>query len=205
MLTRDLGKKYYTDSVFKPYPCCRGTHASIECALKLIQKYEIRPRDIEKAIIYLSEADAEAFIGQPFTIGDFPQANAAFNCRYTTAIALLKGCVRPEHFSEESISDPETVALANRIQVSKLPGAQELSAKLILKMKDRREFSEYTDTPRGDAQRNPMTRGEIIDKFFTNVTYSKSIGEDKARRLLNLLIELEKVDDVGNIIGLLVP
>ena len=205
ILTRDLGKKYYTDSVFKPYPCCRGTHASIECALKLIQKYEIRALDIEKAVIYLSEADAEAFIGQPFRIGNFPQASATFNCRYTTAIALFNGCVRPGHFSEESISDPETIALANRIQVLKLPGAQELSAKLVLKMKDGRELSESTDTPRGDVLKNPMTREEIIDKFFTNITYSKSIGEDKARRLLDLLIELEKVDDVGNIIGLLVP
>jgi 2-methylcitrate dehydratase PrpD len=204
-LTRDLGKKYYTDSVFKPYPCCRGTHASIECALRLVQKYEIRARDIEKAVIYLSEADAEAFIGQPFTIGGFPQASAAFNCRYTTAIALLKGCVRPGHFSEESTSDPEIIALANRIQVSKLPEAQELSAKLVLKMKDGRELSEFTDAPRGDALRNPMTREDIIDKFFINITHSKSVTEDKARRLLDLLIELEKVDDVGNIIGLLVP
>jgi 2-methylcitrate dehydratase PrpD len=204
-LTSDLGKKYYTDSVFKPYPCCRGTHASIECALKLMQKYKIRSRDIRKAIVYLSEADAEAFIGQPFRIGDFPQASAAFNCRYTTAIALLNGCVRPEHFSGESISDPETVALANRIQILKQPGARELSAKLVLKMKDGRELSAFTDAPRGDALRNPMTREEIIDKFFVNVTYSKSIGEDKARRLLELLIELENVDDVDNISGLLVP
>ena len=205
ILTRDLGKRYYADSVLKPYPCCRGTHAAIECALRLVQKYKIKARDIEETVIYLSEADAEAFIGQPFTIGGFPQASAAFNCRYTTAVALLKGCVRPGHFSEDSINDPETIALTSRIQVSKLPGAPELSAKLVLKMKDGRELSESTDAPRGDALRNPMTREELIEKFFININHSKSITEDKARRLLDLLVDLEKVDDIGNIVGLLVP
>jgi 2-methylcitrate dehydratase PrpD len=149
ILTRDLGKVYYTESVFKPYPCCRGTHASIDCALKLVHKYDIKAQDIEEAIICLPKAEAEAFMGQPFTIGSFPHANAAFSCRYTTATALLRRCVRPEHFSEESIRDPETLALVNRIHVAELPEAKELSARLVLKMKDGQELSEFTDAPWG--------------------------------------------------------
>lgn len=205
ILTRDLGKTYHTESVFKPYPCCRGTHASIDCALRLVHKYRIKAQDIEKVIISLPEAEAEAFIGQPFAIGDFPQANAAFNCRYTTATALLKRCVKLEHFSEESIRDPETLALIKRIQITKLPGAQELSARLVLKMKDGRELSEFTNAPWGDALRNPMTRGDIIDKYYVNIAHSKTIAEDKAHHLLDMLINLEKVDNIGSIIGLLAP
>jgi 2-methylcitrate dehydratase PrpD len=205
ILTRDLGKTYFTESVFKPYPCCRGTHASIDCALGLLKKYQISVRDIEKATIYLPKAEAEAFMGQPFNIGDFPQANAAFSCRYTTATALLRGCVRPEHFSDESIRDPEVLALASKIDVTELPGARELTAKLMVKMKDGREFSEFTDSPWGDALKNPMTRDDIINKYYSNIAYSKTIAEDKARQVLDLLLNLEKVGNVSDIVKLLVP
>jgi 2-methylcitrate dehydratase PrpD len=205
ILTRDLGKMYFTESVFKPYPCCRGTHASIDCALSLVRKYNIGAKDIEAAVIYLTKAEAEAFMGQPFTIGDFPQGNAAFSCRYTTATALLRGCVRPEHFSDESIRNPETLALADRIQVQELPGARELSARLVLKMKDGRELSEFTDAPWGDALRNPMTREDIMEKYYVNIAYSKTIPEDKSRQVLDLLLNLEKVKNIRDIIELLTP
>jgi hypothetical protein len=71
-------------------------------------------------------------------------------------------------------------------------------------MKDGRELSEFTDAPWGDALKNPMTREDIIDKYFANIAYSKTITEDKARELLDLLINLENVDNVRNIMGLLV-
>jgi 2-methylcitrate dehydratase PrpD len=205
ILTKDLGKIYYTESVFKPYPCCRGTHASIDCALALIRNYDVKVQDIEEAVIYLPETEARAFMGQSFSIGDFPHADAAFSCRYTTATALLKGCVKPEHFSEESIREPETLALAHMIQVAEMPGARELSARLVLKMKDGRELAEFTDAPWGDAKNNPMTREDIINKYYVNIAYSKTITMDKARRLLDLLVNLEKAENVSNIIGLLSP
>jgi 2-methylcitrate dehydratase PrpD len=205
ILTRDLGKTYYTESIFKPYPCCRGTHASIDCALALIRKHDIRVEDIEEAVIYLPAPEMQAFMGQPFKIGEVPHANAAFSCRYTTACALLRGSVTPEHFSEESIRDPRIAALDKKIKVAELPGAKDFSARLVLKMKDGRELAEFTDAPWGDALKNPMTREDIIEKFYGNIAHSKTITEDKARQLLDLLENLEEVDDVRRVAGLLVP
>ena len=49
ILTKDLGKKYYSDVTFKPYPCCRTTHPAIDCALAIIQKNPIDPQDIKRS------------------------------------------------------------------------------------------------------------------------------------------------------------
>ncbi len=72
-------------------------------------------------------------------------------------------------------------------------------------MKDGRELSEFTDAPKGDTFRNPMSRDEIIAKYFANVEFSKTITTDKARQLLDLLENLEEVDNVRRVAELLVP
>ena len=204
-LTRDLGKVYYAESVFKPYPCCRATHASIDCALALVRKHGIKTSEIEDAVIYLPKAEAKAFPGQPFTIGEVAHANAIFSCRYTAATALMRGRVRPEHFSEAAIHDPEVLDLAGRIRVVENPGAPPLSARLTLKMKDGRELCEFTDAPWGDGLRNPMTREDIIDKYYLNIAHSKTITKEKASRLLDSLLNLENIDSVNDIMKLMVP
>jgi 2-methylcitrate dehydratase PrpD len=205
ILTRDLGKKYYTESVFKPYPCCRATHPAIECALALVRKHDIRAEDIEEAVLYIPRGDLDAFMGKPFRIGDFPHANAAFNCQYTAANALLRGSVKPEHFSEESIHDPQINALIKKIKVAELPGAPMFNAKLEVKMKDGREFSEFNDAPRGDPVRNPMSKEEITAKYMANVDFSQTVTRDNAQKVLALLENLEELDSVNKIVELLVP
>ena len=48
ILTKDLGKAYYADSTFKPYPCCRQMHIFIDCALEIIRDNEnLAPMDID--------------------------------------------------------------------------------------------------------------------------------------------------------------
>jgi len=40
----------------KPYPCCRGVHPSIDAALTLVRKYDVRPDDVKGIVIYCGEA-----------------------------------------------------------------------------------------------------------------------------------------------------
>jgi 2-methylcitrate dehydratase PrpD len=201
-LTKDLGKKYYSDSVLKPYPSCRGTHPAVDCALALISKHDIKAKDIEEVVLYEPRRGLEGFFAQPFRIGEFPHGNAAFNYRYNVANALLRRSVKPEHFSEAAIHDPEINALIDRIGLAEIPGENMLSAELKVKMKDGREFSEFTDTPKGNPQ-NPMTKDEIKDKFRANMEYSGAVSRDNAEKVLKLLENLDELDSVGSVVKLL--
>lgn len=200
ILTQDLGKKYYADSNIKPYPCCRGTHAAVDCALTMVSKCEMKAEDIEEVIIYVPQTALHSFLGQPFRIGDFLHANGIFSLSYTVANALLRKAVRPDHFSEQSIRDPRIGAIISKTRLAELSGAEGLSAKVEVKKKDGRVFSEFTNTPKGDPISNPMSRDEIIAKFWTNVDFSQMVSKDNAEKLLKLLERLEEVDSVNEIV-----
>ncbi|HEY77906.1 MAG TPA: MmgE/PrpD family protein [Dehalococcoidia bacterium] len=204
ILTKDLGKKYYTESLFKPYPSCRGTHPPIDCAVAIARQHNIKADDIEEVTLYLCQKGLDIFMSQPFRIGEFPHGNAAFNCQYTVACGLLRGDVKPEHFSEAAIRDPQLNDLITKIRLAELPGAPFLSAKLEVRMKDGQIFSEFTDTPKGDQQNNPLSTDEIKDKYRANVDFSQTVSRDNAEKALELLANLETLDSVNKIVKLLV-
>ncbi|MGD0917166.1 MAG: MmgE/PrpD family protein [Thermodesulfobacteriota bacterium] len=204
ILTKDLGKKYYSDVTFKPYPCCRTTHPAINCALALIHKNPVDPQNIKEVILRAPRGALDSFCGQPFKIGRFSHGNANFSYYYTVANALLRKSVKPEHFSDESIADPQIKALIGKMTLEELSGASFQSAGLKIIMKDGKEFSEFTDTPKGHSTKNPMSKDEIIAKFWTNVEFSQTVTRKNADRLLTLLGNLEELDQVDRIVELLV-
>jgi 2-methylcitrate dehydratase PrpD len=204
ILTRDLGKKYYSDGTFKPYPCCRITHAAIDCALALVHKDKLKAQDIQEITLYIPAGALEHTCGQPFRIGNFPHVNAVFSYQYTIATALLRGCVRPEHFTEKSIRDPQIKAFINKIKLAEWPGVELHSAKIKATMKDGREVTESCEVARGDTLQNPISKEEITAKFWTNVEFSQAVTREKAKELLALLEKLEELDSVHRMVALLV-
>jgi 2-methylcitrate dehydratase PrpD len=204
ILTKDLGKKYYTEAHFKPHASCRYNHGPIECVLSLINKHDIKAEDIKEVVVYVSRRSLEATVARPFSIGEFPYANALFSYQYTVANAFLRKSVRPEHFSEESIRDPEVNAFIGRIRIAELPGAELLASKVEITMNGGRKLSESIDTPKGDQDRNPISKDEIISKFRANVDFSGAVTKKNAEELLKLLDKLEELQNLNEVIELLV-
>ena len=181
ILTRDLGKVFYADSTFKAYPCCRATHAAIDCTLKMVDTLDLKAEEVEEVCLHVPPASLGNFIGQPFRIREFPQGDAVFSYRYTVASAFIRRGVRPEHFHEEAVRDPHVNALIGKIRLKELPGAQGLSARVSIRMKDGREFSEFTAAPTGDPTANPLPEAKILEKFRKNVEFGGMITEEKEK------------------------
>ena len=203
ILTEDLGKKYYSDVTFKPYPCCRTTHPAIDCVLAIVHKNPVALQNIKEVILRVPRRALDGFCGQPFRIGRFPHGTANFSYYYTVANALLRKSVKSEHFSDESISDPQIKELINKITLEELQEASFQSAELKIIMKDGTSFPEFTNVPKGNSITNPMSKDEIIAKFRANVEFSQTVTRKNADRLLKLLENLEVLDQVDRIIGLL--
>jgi 2-methylcitrate dehydratase PrpD len=202
ILTRDLGEKYYSDSIFKPYPCCRLNHSAIDSALTLASNQDIRINNIKEVVIQVAPQTLKDILGQPFTIGDFPHANAIFSLQYTVASALLRKSVRPEHFTEEAIRDPRINALVNKFRMAELNEGGAESARIKIIMKDGREFSEFTYIARGDPQ-NPLSKDELITKFWINVEFSGMLPRENAEKALAVMENLEKLESVRKLVQLL--
>jgi 2-methylcitrate dehydratase PrpD len=205
ILTKDLGKKYYADATIKPWSCCRGNQGAIACALAIVRKHDIKAENIEEVIIYASQYMLDNFLAQSFKIGDFPHGSACFNFRYAVANALIRKGVRPEHYSEEAIRSPDINALIKKVRLALLECVETpLTSRVTVRMKDGQEFSEFTNSPKGDSVKNPITKEEIIEKFWANVDFSKTVAKNNAERLLCLLEKLEELGNVKDLVRLLI-
>jgi len=203
-LTKDLGKQFYGDQIFKPYPSCRFIHSSIDCALKLIQDHEINSADIIEVVLNVAPMHYKSTLDNPFELGVFPQCNANFSLRYNVANVLLRKCVKLEHFTDSFIKDPEVGQLAKEVTVvGNLPKDQIESSEITVKMKNGQEYKEFMDVAKGHPLKKPFTAKDIEEKFKANVAFSKTISEKNSEKVLDLLRHLEDVDDVSRLMKLL--
>jgi 2-methylcitrate dehydratase PrpD len=203
-LTKDLGKVYYADGTIKPYPCCRIPHAAIDCTLTLVRKYDIKADDIQSVNLDLAQGGIDHICGHPFKIGPFPHGNAAFSYQYVVGTAFLYGAVKPEHFTENAIRDHRINDFVGKIKLTAAPDVEFEKARVTLTLKDGRNLTESCNAVKGDPVLNPMSRDDIVAKFWTNVDFSKKISQKKATELLGKLEKLEELDSVRKLIPLLV-
>ena len=204
LLTKDLGKKFWGDRTFKPYPSCRGTHGAIDCALDAVNKHGIDPDNIEKATLYLSQSGLKGVLAKPWQIGEFPHGDAMFSFRYTVATALLRGSVKPEHFTEQAIRDPRTNELIEKIDFADLPAGR-TGFSITVYTKDGAKYSAESKIARGDIPGNPLSRDELLAKFWDNVEFASRHKRADVERLLELLEDLEELRSMDEVTRLLVP
>jgi 2-methylcitrate dehydratase PrpD len=206
VLTRYLGQKYYTEVTFKPYPCCRGTHAAVECSLEIVRKHHIKADDIDAIEVTVSTRFFPPILREPFAAGEVPHVSAIFSLQYTVASALLRGGARPDYFTEEAIRDPGVAEIIRKIKVTtqEFPGESFLAATVRVKMKNGREFAEHVNVPKGNELEHPMTRGEKREKFRDNIRFSGMVDMKNAEKALVMLEKLEDIGDITEIVRLLV-
>jgi 2-methylcitrate dehydratase PrpD len=206
ILTDKLGKEYYGGRcTYKPYPGCGFTHPVIDCALSLAGEHHINVEEIEEIIVSVAPMHIKGPLDKSFVLGDFPQGSASFSYRYAIANALLRKSARLEHYTEEYIREPEVGTLIKKVRVIPMePPGNIDSAEVKVKMKDGTEFATHVPKAKGNPTYRPLSKDEIVDKFWDNITFSKTISDADAKAALNKINRLEEVEDVTELVQLLV-
>ena len=204
-VTRDLGNRFFADSIHKPYSACRGTHSSIDSALKIARAHEYKPEDIERIEVHITPNQLAGFCGQPLDFGETPQVDATFSIRYTVARALLNKTVKPDYMVESAVHDPAVAALISKmVLVPSIPNEKGQATEIKVTMKNGEVFTAATDFALGHYSKTPMTDDQKIAKFRNNVAFSKTVSEKKAEKALDIILKLEELKDVRELIKLLV-
>lgn len=206
ILIKDLGKKYYTEATFKPYPCCRANHATIDCALSIVRQNEIDINYIDKIILEVSPRVRDMFVGQEFKVREVPQIDAAFSLRFCIANILLRKEIILEHFGDSLIREPEIANITNKITIKEFSDQEKnkLAARLKIIMQDGNEIISEVAFAKGAPAFSPLSTREIEEKFMKNVAYSKAIPEKNAEKILNLIENIEELDKISDLAKLLV-
>ena len=163
----DLGKNWRMISPgmsFKPYPCCRSTHSSIDASLYLRNVEGVDPSQVVKIICKTSPHHTE--------LARFHRPKSAyegkFSIPYCIATALLRGKIVLEDFTEKKVADPETQALLSKVEIQYPQEYKDnpmvLKGEVAVTLANRAEYSHKIDVPKGDDP-NPMTHEELSVKF----------------------------------------
>lgn len=206
-LTADLGERFEVANLsFKPWPCARPTHTYIDLALTLAKEHNIKAPDVEQITGYVGHEPHLEF--HPLDEKQNPRTvtDAQFSIPYCVAVALVKGRVVLDDFTDSALKDPQVVSLAHRI-VPKLDHSlfqSKASPPAVLEIKTKNgTFSKRTDFAYGHPK-NPMNLEALIAKFRDCAAHAKNrLSQDKVDAIIDQVANLEKVPNVTNVVELL--
>jgi 2-methylcitrate dehydratase PrpD len=208
-LLADLGTRFEGVNVsIKPYPCCRGVHPSIDAALALVRRHDIKPADVKSIVIYCGEA-TYGLLGVPLEVKARPRnfVDAQFSLAWGVATVIARRRAVVDDFTPEAITSPDILAIAAKIGVQNDPaldrGDQGMEpARVQITMNDGAVFSDQVNLPTGTPGR-PLAFADIERKFNDCLAHAgQPISAAKAEQLVETVARLERVEDVRSLIGL---
>jgi len=203
ILTKDLGRAYYGEEYFKPYPSCAATQAPVECMLDLCADRLFAPGDVAMITVRLPEFVLGTALALPFASARDDHTRANFSLRYQIANAVLRGRPRQEHYSAEAIGASEIAALIDKLELAALvPGERGIEAEMLLTDGERLTAS-HTGVTWRHPSRSPSGEADVLAKFYEQVEFSGAITSDRARALAKRILAIDEEPDIGAIATLM--
>jgi len=210
-LIADLGKHF--DGVnlgFYAFPCCGQTHAYITTTLQMVDEHKIQPQEVEAITVFVGPKAQR--LCEPLHNRRNPQnmTDAQLSIPFVVATAIAKGKPRIKHFTSEGIKDPEILRLSNKVTWQSDPecdrqyGTGSQRARVEIKLRGGKEVSCEQKGFRYGNPRNPISKGELVEKFRDCTSYSaRLLPKDSVEKVIEMVANLEEVDDVSQIIRLI--
>jgi 2-methylcitrate dehydratase PrpD len=194
-----LGEKFLSGEVnIKPYACCASAHSAIDAVRDLVQAHKIVPPDIERIFVKTARGVKVqcGFSYEPLSI-----LQAQMSLQYTIAVFLLEGKALVEQFTEEKISDPKILELANRVEVVLDDEVEKVypdrfANKVEILLRSGERFETRVDFAKGSSER-PMSFEEVAGKF------ESLAGRVITKKRIDTIVEtIEKIEKLVDIRGL---
>lgn len=198
VLTDGLGETFHTArNSLKYYASCGHTHSAIEAVLEAGSGIKVDSAAVRSITVYIYQEaldlleDVEAHT--PYL--------AKFNLPFCVATALNFGHVDLDDFTTERLTNSEILRLMGTISVKGDPELtplypQKWPSRVEIELTDGKRYSGYCEYPKGDPE-NPISEKELIEKF--NKLCGDIIPKNEKDRIIDLVLNLEKLDDVANI------
>lgn len=199
-LTEGLDSRHLRidENSFKPYACCKHSHAAIYAAQVLKKEHELRADNISEVRIYVNDI-TDYLINNPQPQNPY---GCKFSIQYCVAAMLTFGAVGIEQFAQDVINNTEVRDLMSRTKVIRdvaiekihQEDASKLASRLEVVCKDGTVHSMKVDYPKGDPD-NPVTWEEAKAKFMHLAV--PVYGQQQAGNLCSLIENLEECEDLA--------
>jgi 2-methylcitrate dehydratase PrpD len=211
VVREDLGRRFELLNLsYKPYPCCRDTHAAVDAVLQARAKAQ-RPADDIESIRVGVTAPGYQMVCVPEHVRLAPRTivEAQFSIPYTVAAAWIDGRLGMSHFSDEGLQRADVLALASRVQpyvdaeINRDWSRFVTPAKATVEFRDGQSIETRVDYPKGHPK-NVMSETEFAAKTMDCATFAaRPLPADTAARLTSAVGKLESLADISDLLRVL--
>jgi len=187
----------------KPHPSGSLTHPGMTKMLELIKQHSIRADQVERVKVGTNHNMPNALIHHR------PQneLQAKFSMEFCMAILLLDGRANLPEFTDGVVLRPDVKAMIEKVDFGVHPEAEaagydKMTTIIDIFMKDGKVITGSADFGKGSPA-NPMTYEEVAEKFHGCCAFAKW-PLDKAKRIVEVVRDLEKLGNVRELTALLV-
>lgn len=200
-LTEGLGSAFRGDELsFKPYPCGRPLHATLDAAIAIRDALGIvRAEDVAEVGITLDRAiQIDQFEAGPHRARPTQIVEAQFGLPFLVALALLHGKVGIADVAR--LDDPEALGLAARIRGEAAPEPRPRDwARVAIRHANGRTLTRETTVPLG-APARPLSAAQSASKFRDCA--ASAVGPLAAEAIEALLANLARLEQLPGIAAL---
>ena len=203
-ITEGLGQGFAISAgvAIKPYPCCRLTHRCLDAALYLAKTHHLSPEEVAGVECHTSDMLPQILIHHRPRAG----AEGKFSMEYCVATAILDGEVCLGHFTEKKVQHPRSQRFLEKVGYRHPEGQRGMAGlsqaeAVTIRLRNGRELRHQVLYAKGEPQ-NPLTHEELIAKFRGCASYS--LSPEASQRCLELVLGLEKLQDIATLAEILV-
>jgi 2-methylcitrate dehydratase PrpD len=208
-----LGTRFELKNLsYKPYPCCRDTHAAVDAVLQ-IRATTGRPADEIESIRVGLTAPGYQIVCMPEAVRAAPRTivEAQFSIPYTVAASWIDGRIGIGHFTDEALRRTDVLGLASRVvpfvdeDIDRKWRRSVTPARVTVRFRDGQTVEARVDDAKGHP-RNPMTERELAAKAEDCAVFAaRPIASDTAALLSATVSQLESIRDISTLVHVMVP
>jgi len=187
-------------SCIKVWPCLFVAQAPIAAAIQLYER-GIKAAEVEKIDVYLSEFGYTQQTRFQKS-GVSTREDADHSVTYCVSRVFLDGTVWLPHFEEHKLKEPAVVDMMKRVTFHRddnLP--KRMGAAVEIKLRQGEVLRAEMPYAPGHTK-NPVGEAEIAKKF--HALADDVIGEERARRAADMILNIEEMGSVGALMETLV-
>jgi 2-methylcitrate dehydratase PrpD len=187
---------------FKLHACCRFNHFALDAVMDLRRTHRLAGDDVRKievATIPFAVRMSEPAPANPLA--------ARFSIPWAVAAAMVLGRTDPAAFDAATLADARIRDLARRVEIGTDPAmsprrADAPTARVRVLLRDGRALEQTTSVVRGDAL-SPVPPDEITTKFAALA--GPVIGDAQVRKIIDAVGQVDSLDDIRVLTGMIVP
>lgn len=181
----------------------------VDAVLTLVNEHDIKPEDVENIIVWANDREVQANgdPNDPNLRSPRSRPTAVHSLFYLPAIIIVDRAVDFEQFLEARFAnpDPRIEDLMGRVTVEvepKFVGFNQTGGSASITTKNGQRFDAEVLHPKGLHPLNPMNNEEHEQNF--RVMASRVIGEPQIRQIVDTIYGIEKLEDAGDVMRMLV-